>query len=157
MPNSTSSASTATPGDPNSKIDWHKTPLFLSPYRDEIETAAREFGVDPGPGPRRHPRRIRIQSESPLAQGRPGPDATDARHRRELGVTDTLTVADNIRGGVRYLARMLKTFDGDIRLATAAYNAGPGAVSRYKGVPPYAETRAYVERVGILHQRYAAH
>jgi soluble lytic murein transglycosylase-like protein len=143
--------------DPNSKIDWHKTPLFLSPYRDEIETAAREFGVDPALV------RAVIHAESAFNPKARSPKGAQGLMQlmpgtaRELGVTDTLTVADNIRGGVRYLARMLKTFDGDIRLATAAYNAGPGAVSRYKGVPPYAETQAYVERVGILHQRYAAH
>lgn len=143
--------------DPNSKIDWHKTPLFLSPYRDEIETAAREFGVDPALV------RAVIHAESAFNPKARSPKGAQGLMQlmpgtaRELGVTDTLTVADNIRGGVRYLARMLKTFDGDIRLATAAYNAGPGAVSRYKGVPPYAETRAYVERVGILYQRYAAH
>jgi soluble lytic murein transglycosylase-like protein len=74
----------------------------------------------------------------------------------ELGVQNPMQASENIRGGVNYLARMLKRFGGDIRLATAAYNAGPGAVGRYQGVPPYAETRAYVERVGILHERYAS-
>jgi soluble lytic murein transglycosylase-like protein len=55
---------------------------------------------------------------------------------------------------VAYLAWLLKRFDGDVERATAGYNAGEGAVDKYDGVPPYAETQVYVERVGILHQRY---
>lgn len=54
---------------------------------------------------------------------------------------------ENIHAGTRYLARLLKEFDGDIRLALAAYNAGPGAVKQYRGVPPYPETRRYIEKV----------
>ncbi|WP_300497719.1 lytic transglycosylase domain-containing protein, partial [uncultured Methylophaga sp.] len=73
---------------------------------------------------------------------------------KDLGVTNAFDVQQNIEGGVKYLAGLLNTFDGDIKLATAAYNAGPGAVKRFKGIPPYAETEVYVERVGILHQRY---
>ena len=59
---------------------------------------------------------------------------------------------ENIVGGVRYLRQMLDTFDGDIPLAVAAYNAGPNAVKRYGGIPPYAETQHYVGRVMDLFQ-----
>lgn len=66
---------------------------------------------------------------------------------RELGV-DAGDLAGNVDGGTAYLARMMKLFDGDLTRALAAYNAGPGAVLRHGGVPPYAETQAYV--AGVL-------
>ena len=72
----------------------------------------------------------------------------------ELGVKNAFDAKQNIEGGVKYLAELLILFDGDVRLATAAYNAGPNAVKKYNGIPPYSETKVYVERVGILHRRY---
>ena len=63
-----------------------------------------------------------------------------------LGV-DPGDLGQNLHGGAAYLARLLKAFDGDVVLALAAYNAGPEAVRRYGGVPPYPETRAYVAAV----------
>lgn len=142
--------------DPNSKVDWRSTPLFLKSYRQEIRTAAREFEVDPAlvravihAESAFNPKALSPKGAQGLMQLMPGT-------ARELGVVNAMVAGENIRGGVNYLAKMLARFDGDIRLATAAYNAGPGAVARYKGVPPYAETKAYVERVGILHERYAS-
>jgi len=73
----------------------------------------------------------------------------------ELGVTDRFDPAQNIRGGVTYLAQMLDRFDRDLDLALAAYNAGPGAVERHKGIPPFPETRNYVARVNAHYQRHA--
>jgi soluble lytic murein transglycosylase-like protein len=64
----------------------------------------------------------------------------------ELGV-DPQDASENARGGAAYLRRMLDMFEGDIVLALAAYNAGPGAVRRYGGVPPFPETEAYVAAV----------
>ncbi len=75
------------------------------------------------------------------------------RTARAMGVSDPLHPEDNVRGGARYLRHMLDRY-GDLRLAVAAYNAGPRAVDRYRGVPPYRETRAYVDRVLTYYRRY---
>ena len=65
---------------------------------------------------------------------------------RELGV-DRFDLVQNIAGGAAYLGGMMRRFGGDRSLALAAYNAGPGAVLRYGGVPPFAETQAYVAQI----------
>ncbi len=70
-----------------------------------------------------------------------------------LGVADQFAAEYNVRGGVRYLREMLDRY-GDMNRALAAYNAGPTAVDRYRGVPPYPETRAYVQRVMTYSRHY---
>ncbi|MFN7693362.1 MAG: transglycosylase SLT domain-containing protein [Burkholderiales bacterium] len=66
---------------------------------------------------------------------------------RRFGVRNIMDPTQNIRGGMAYLRWLLAYFQGDVRLALAAYNAGEGAVNRYRGVPPYAETQHYVRKI----------
>lgn len=66
---------------------------------------------------------------------------------KSLGVSDSFDAKQNIDGGVRYLKQMLNMFGGDTSLALAAYNAGPGAVQKYGGIPPYRETQSYVRNI----------
>jgi soluble lytic murein transglycosylase-like protein len=65
----------------------------------------------------------------------------------DMGVADVFDPRQNVMGGARYLRRLLDMHGGDERLALASYNAGPGAVRRYNGIPPYRETQDYVQRV----------
>lgn len=73
---------------------------------------------------------------------------------RELRVWDSFDASQNIRGGTKYFSQMLTRFNRDIELALAAYNAGPSAVEKYGGIPPYAETRGYVKKVLDRYEGY---
>jgi soluble lytic murein transglycosylase-like protein len=140
--------------NPRSTVDWHSTPLHLAAFRETIDAAAGKYGVDPALV------RAVIHAESAFR-----PDAVSKKGAqglmqlmpgtaRELGVVDAMSPEQNIHGGVRYLASLLARSGGNTTLATAAYNAGPGAVERFDGIPPYEETQTYVRRVRILHARY---
>lgn len=146
--------STCVACDVNSKIDFSSTRLNVDSFRAEVASASLEYGVDASL------LRAVMHAESafnPMAlsnKGAQGLMQLMPGTANDLGVLDAFDVAQNIRGGAKYLAQMLKNFNGDERLATAAYNAGPGAVQRYGNVPPYAETQVYVERVATLRNRY---
>jgi soluble lytic murein transglycosylase-like protein len=71
-----------------------------------------------------------------------------------LGVKDSFDPVQNIDGGARFLRQLLDHYDGNELLAVAAYNAGPGAVDRWGGLPPYSETQAYLPRVIDLRNQY---
>ena len=72
-----------------------------------------------------------------------------------MGVYNVFNAKDNIKGGTRYFRQMLELFEYNIELALAAYNAGPTAVQKYKGIPPYSETQNYVKKVIKYYNRYA--
>lgn len=138
----------------HSKIDWATVPLHLADYRGDIHAAVRLTGVDPAL------LRAVIHAESgfnPQAlsyKGAQGLMQLMPATAFELGVGNAFDPSENISGGARYLALLLRDFHGDVKLAAAAYNAGAGAVTKYGGVPPYAETEVYVKRVALLYQRY---
>jgi len=75
---------------------------------------------------------------------------------KRLNVSDPFDPIENIEGGVKYIKELLATFEGNLTNTIAAYNAGPAAVKKYGGVPPYQETRQYVRRVLDLYQQYTA-
>lgn len=75
---------------------------------------------------------------------------------KRLNVTDPFDPIENIEGGVKYIKELLGTFRGNVVHAVAAYNAGPAAVQKYGGIPPYPETRIYVKRVLNFYEQYAA-
>lgn len=114
--------------------------------RSEISTAAATYALDPKLVEAVAWRESRFRPNALSEKGAIGVMQLMPGTARDLGV-DPHDPAQNIRGGALYLRRMLSTFDGDLRLALAAYNAGPGAVRKHRGVPPYAETQAYVTSI----------
>jgi len=126
------------------------------PYGAEITAAAKKYGLDPAllAGLVKQESGFNPNAGSPagargLTQLMPGTAAG-------LGVTNVLDPAQSLEGGAKYLRQQLDAFGGDVTRALAAYNAGPGAVKRYGGVPPYAETQNYVRAVQANAAAYRA-
>jgi soluble lytic murein transglycosylase-like protein len=124
------------------------------PYAAEITAAAQRHGIDPAllAGLVRQESNFDPNAGSPagargLTQLMPGTAAG-------LGVTDVTDPLQSLDGGAKYLKQQLDAFGGDVTKALAAYNAGPGAVQRFGGVPPYAETQNYVQKVQAFAAAY---
>jgi len=120
---------------------------FLSEYKDIIDKAAREFGVDASLI------KAVIRQES---AGDPGAVShKGAKGLMQLidstatmmGVRDPFNPVQNIMGGAKYLSMLIKRFEGDLKKALASYNAGPAAVEKHNGIPPFPETIEYVKNV----------
>ena len=122
------------------------------PWDDAIRAASLRHGVDP-----------QIVKSVMLVESNFNPRAVSRKGARGLmqlmpetarrfGVTDRFDPLENLRGGVEYLAGLLRLFSGDVTLALAAYNAGENAVARHAGVPPFAETREYVRRALVAYR-----
>lgn len=125
-----------------------------SSYDSMIESSASKYGLDPAL------LKGLIQAESgfnPNAVSRSGAKGLAQlmpRTAAGLGVSDPFDPAQSIDGGARYLKAQMDRFGGDESLALAAYNAGPNAVVKYGGIPPYRETQNYVSRVLSYKQDY---
>lgn len=138
----------------SARVNWDTVPLNRGAFPDIIREVSAVHGVDESLIRAIIHAESAYQSDAKSPKGAQGLMQLMPPTQAELGVRDPYDPIENIEGGTRYLAGLLQQFNGDIRLASAAYNAGPGAVERYQGIPPYPETEEYVRRVGILHRRY---
>jgi hypothetical protein len=129
---------------------WRLRPTYSGEFDADISAAAAQHGVSVDLV------RAVIQAESDFdhlavsSKGAQGLMQLMPDTGRRMGVSNPFDARQNIFGGVRYLRLLLDMFQGDVRLATAAYNAGPNAVVRHGGVPPYRETRGYVQKIQAL-------
>ncbi|MAJ62050.1 MAG: hypothetical protein CBC48_20230 [bacterium TMED88] len=121
-----------------------------------IARTARSFGVDPALVKAVVAAESNFQVEAVSHAGAQGLMQLMPGTAEEMGVRAPLKAGDNLKGGVQYLKAMLDRY-GDVEHALAAYNAGPGAVDRHGGIPPYRETQAYVKRVLNYYRGYQHH
>jgi len=124
-----------------------------TPYGSEITAAAQRNGLDPALLAGLIKQESGFNPNARSGAGAQGLTQLMPGTAAGLGVTNPLDPAQAIEGGAKYLKQQLDRFGGDVARALAAYNAGPGAVQKYNGVPPYRETREYVR---IVRARYEA-
>jgi soluble lytic murein transglycosylase-like protein len=118
-----------------------------SAFGAEIDAAAASNGIDPALLKGLVSQESGFDPSARSGAGAVGLTQLMPGTAASLGVSNPLDPAQSLQGGAKYLRQQLDRFGGDARLALAAYNAGPGAVAKYGGVPPYSETQNYVNSV----------
>ena len=121
-------------------------PLTRAGVADQVRASAARHGLSAKVVEAVAWRESRFNPEAVSSKGAMGVMQLMPSTARAMGV-DPRDAAANIEGGAAYLEQMLKTFNGDLPLALAAYNAGPAAVQRYAGIPPFPETKAFVDAI----------
>jgi len=151
----TATTATAATATPMAATGASELPADV-PYGAEITAAAKKYGLDPAllAGLVKQESGFNPNAGSPA--GARGLTQLMPATAAGLGVTNVLDPAQSLEGGAKYLRQQLDAFGGDVTRALAAYNAGPGAVQRYGGVPPYAETQNYVRAVQANAAAYRA-
>lgn len=138
-----------------SQAEQKHKPVTAGPGTGEIakmvQVASQKYGVDPKLALAVAQTESNMTADAVSSAGAVGVMQLMPETARAMGVRNVYDPRENIDGGVKYLKQMLTTFNGDIEKAVAAYNAGPGAVTKYAGVPPYSETQAYVGKVLALY------
>lgn len=129
------------------KPDVKRHPRVPASLAGHFDEAATQYRLDPVllAAVARQESRFRTRAVSPV--GARCVMQLMPRTARELGVKNSFDARQNIFGGAKYLRRLFNQFKGDLNLTLAAYNAGPGTVRRYRGIPPYRETRNYVRAI----------
>jgi soluble lytic murein transglycosylase-like protein len=124
------------------------------PFQTEIAAAAKKYGIDPALLAAVVKQESNFNPHAQSTAGAKGLAQLMDSTARALGVSDPFDPVQSLDGGARFLSGLLKQFHGDESLALAAYNAGPGAVQKYGGIPPYQETRRYVPKVLEIAARF---
>ena len=144
------------PAAPSNAPSAAPAPIAPAQIEQLVGANANAWGVDPALVKAIIANESGFDSSATSKTGAQGLMQLEPETAAGLGVSNAYDPAQNIWGGTRYIRGLLDRFHGDLRLAVAAYNAGPGAVEKYGGVPPYAETQAYVENVLDSYQKYKA-
>jgi len=131
-------------------------PVSLSQWQTYIEEAARKFGVDSNLITAVIAQESAGNPSAVSPKGAKGLMQLMDTTAKDMGVSQVFQPRQNILGGVKYLKQLLDKYNGNEALALASYNAGPAAVDKYNGIPPYEETQRYVENVTALKRQLSA-
>lgn len=136
-------------------VNWNNTPLITGKFENEIQAAAKKWSVEPSLIKAIIHAESSFKPKNQSSAGAQGLMQLMPLTQKTYSVSNPFNPEQNIQAGTAYLKHLLNTYNNNLRLSLAAYNAGETAVKKFNNtVPPYRETENYIKRVKILQKRY---